>query len=311
MYAPAPPTPARASRIRQRVTPYALLLLPCALVILALGYPMARQLVMSFQEFGMAQQFGQPPEWVGLNNYLSILSDSYFWVVTGRTLVFTAGAAGATMIIGVGLAVLMQRVSSAVRVILQLTLIFAWATPVIAAVAIWRLMVDHRHGVVNDVLAGIGLSGFQGFHWLQANTFTFLVVGAVVVIWASTPLVALATYAALTQVDDEVLEAAQLDGADLARTLWHVVLPIIKPVLILLAILQVIWDLRVFPQIYSLQQGAGSTSETNLLGTYIYHTGVGGGSYGMASALAMIMLLLLILLTWRYVRMLSRQGDLT
>ena len=311
MTAPTASRTLRSAKRRQQLTPYLLLLLPAGLVILALGYPMARQLVMSFQEFGFAQQFGQPPDWVGAENYLTILSDPYFWNVTARTLGFTAVAAGATMVIGIGLAVLMQRVAPSVRVALQLSLIFAWATPVIAAVAIWRLMADHRHGVVNEVLTFLGLSGFEGFHWLQASTYTFLLVGATVVIWASTPLVALATYAALTQVDDSVVEAAQLDGASLPRLLWHVVLPIIKPVLVLLAILQVIWDLRVFAQIYSLQQDAGGTRDTNLLGTYIYHTGIGGGDYGMASALAMIMLLILVVLSWRYIRILGRQGDLT
>ncbi|GAA3054175.1 MULTISPECIES: sugar ABC transporter permease [Actinomycetes] len=300
----------RRARRRQAFLPFLLLVLPTGLVMLALGYPMARQLVMSFQEFGIAQQFGQPAEWVGFANYQAILTDTYFWVVTVRTLVFTAVAAGLTMVVGVGLAVLMQRVATGVRVALQLALLFAWATPVIAAVAIWKLMADHRHGVVNAVLSGAGLTGFDGFHWLQAGTTPFLIVAATVVIWASTPLVTLATYAALSQVDESAVEAAQIDGASTPRILWHIVLPIIRPVLILMAILQVIWDLRVFAQIYSLQQTAGNTTDTNLLGTYIYQTGIAGGDYGMASALAMVMLLLLLALTWRYVRILGRQGDL-
>ncbi|ROR73889.1 carbohydrate ABC transporter permease [Bogoriella caseilytica] len=310
---PAPPPERRAgsSRTLVRLTPFLLLLLPVGLVALALGYPLWRQVVMSFQEFGLAQQFGQPPEFVWLSNYTAILSDGYFWTVTARSLVFTAACAAATMFVGVGLAVMMQRVTAAVRVLLQVVLVFAWATPVIAAVAIWKLMVDHRHGVVNAVLVTLGLEQFQGFHWLQESTGTFLLVAGTVIVWASTPLVALATFAALTQVDDSVVEAAQLDGAGLLRRLRYIVLPIIKPVLILLAILQVIWDLRVFAQIYSLQQGAGSSRATNLLGTYIYHTGIGGGNYGMASALAMVMLAILVVLTWRYVRLLGKQGDLT
>lgn len=309
---PEPPRPRPSLRSHgQILTPYLLLLVPTALVVLALGYPMIRQLVMSFQEFGFAQQFGQPPEWVGLDNYTAILSDPYFWVVTLRTLVFTAGAAGTTMVIGVALAVLMQRVAPAARTAVQIALVFAWATPVIAAVAIWKLMADHRNGVVNDVLVGFGLTDFEGFDWLDGGAVTFMLVGATVVIWASTPLVALSVFAALAQVDESMVEAAQLDGASLGRTVWSVLLPNIRPVLVLLGILQVIWDLRVFAQIYSLQQGAGSTEETNLLGTYIYHTGIGGGNYGMASALAMVMLLLLVALTWRYIRILGKQGDLS
>ena len=85
-------------------------------------------------------------------------------------------------------------------------------------------------------------------------------------------------------------------------------LPIIGPVVALIGVLQVIWDLRVFTQIYVLQQAGGIASETNLLGTYVYQMGIAQGDYGMASALAMIILLLTLILTGRYLQMLFRQG---
>jgi multiple sugar transport system permease protein/N,N'-diacetylchitobiose transport system permease protein len=124
------------------------------------------------------------------------------------------------------------------------------------------------------------------------------------------PLVALSTYAALNQVDEEVLEAAQLDGAGGWTRLRAVVLPIVQPVILLLFILQIIWDLKVFTQIKVLQSSAGNNKATNLLGTYVYETGIGGGNYGVASALATIMLLLVLALTFRYMRSLMKQGGL-
>ena len=88
--------------------PY-LLVAPAVLALcLALGYPLVRQLFLSFQEFGLAQQFGRPPEWVGLANYRELLTDAYLWRVTARTVVFCLVNAAVTMLLGVGLALVMR-----------------------------------------------------------------------------------------------------------------------------------------------------------------------------------------------------------
>jgi N,N'-diacetylchitobiose transport system permease protein len=85
------------------------------------------------------------------------------------------------------------------------------------------------------------------------------------------------------------------------------VAPTIKPVLLVVGLLQVIWDLRVFTQIYNLQRAGGVTEQTNLLGTFIYRQGVGGGHFGLAAAAAMFMLALAIVMTAPYVRLMLKQ----
>lgn len=305
-------TTARRSRgWLTRATPYLLLVLPVTLVLVAQGYPMLNQLIMSFQEFGLAQQFGQAPDWVGFDNYVAVLTDPYFWLVTMRSIAFCLVTAGSTMALGTGLALLMQAVPTIVRLLIQFALVLAWAMPVIAALQSWQLLFDSRYGLVNWTLSSLGVPGVDGLNWLQANPLTFYTVAAIVVVWASVPLVALSTYAALNQVDDAILEAASLDGASTGARLRHIVLPIIQPVVVLLGILQIIWNLRVFTQIRVLQLSAGNVTSTNLLGTYVYSTGIAGGDYGMASALATIMLLILLAMTGYYIRVLYRQGALS
>ncbi|WOF24006.1 sugar ABC transporter permease [Microbacterium betulae] len=304
------PAAGRRGRRAQKAAPYLLIALPVTLVVLALGYPLVQQLIMSFQQFGLAQQFGQPADWVGLDNYAEIATDPYFWLVLLRSLLFCFLCAGLTMLVGVALAVLMQHIWPAARLALQIGLVLAWATPTVAALTVWQLLVDQRNGLVNEVLTGLGLSGFQSFNWLHASPFTFWAVAGSVIVWASVPLVTLSTFAALTQVDPSLVEAAQLDGAGLRRQLASVVLPLVRPVILLLGILQIIWDLRVFTQIHVLQRAGGDATQTHLLGTYVYNTGIAGGDYGMASALAMVMLAVLLVITWRYVRQLGKQGDL-
>jgi N,N'-diacetylchitobiose transport system permease protein len=134
-------------------------------------------------------------------------------------------------------------------------------------------------------------------------------VATVIVVWMSVPFVAFTVYAALTQVPTELLEAAEVDGATGPHRLRHVIVPTIRPVLLVVGLLQVIWDLRVFTQIYVLQQAGGVTRETNLLGTYIYRSGIGEGSFGTAAAVAIFMLVLTVLLTSPYVRRMLREED--
>jgi N,N'-diacetylchitobiose transport system permease protein len=285
------------------------LLLPAtAALLVALGYPLVRQVVLSFQDFGLAQQFGRPPEWIGLQNYHDLATDAYLWRVTLRSLVFCLVNAAATMAIGIGLALLMRHMARSVRVLLQTGLLLAWAMPVVASLTVWEWLFDTQYGVINYLLTQGGFD-FEGHSWLL-RPMSFFFVATVIVVWMSVPFVAFTVYAALTQVSEDLLEAAEIDGASPWSRLRHIILPSIRPVLLVVGLLQIIWDLRVFSQIYILQKAGGSTHDTNLLGTYIYRLGIGGGEFGMAAAVAMFMLVLTIVLTSPYVRaMLKQEGD--
>jgi len=284
-----------------------LLVVPTALVLaLALGYPVGWQLITSFRKFGLKQQFGQPPEWVGLDNYRTLVTDPSLWAVVVRSIVFCVVVALVTVVVGGLLALLMQRVPRGPRLVLQVALLLAWATPVVAAMTIWIWIVDWRRGLLNWLLVNIGFADAEGHNWL-AEPLSFFVVAGVIVVWMSVPFVALSIYAGLTQVSPEVLEAAQLDGAGGWQRLRYVILPLIAPVLSIVLLLQLIWDLRVFTQIKMLQDAGGVANETNLLGTFIYQLGTGKGDFGMSSAVSVVMLLLTIALSWYYVRSLMKE----
>jgi N,N'-diacetylchitobiose transport system permease protein len=291
----------------RRSLPYALLV-PAALALaVALGYPLVRQVVLSFQEFGLRQQFGAPAEWVGLDNYQALFTDSYLWTVVARSLVFCFVNATLTMVIGIAIALLLGQLSRPVRLLVQTGLLLAWAMPVLAGLTIWQWLFDAQYGVINWTLTELGLD-FAGHSWLLEPR-SFFAVATIIVVWMSVPFVAFTVYAALTQLPGELLEAAEVDGASARQRFSHVVVPTIKPVLLVVGLLQVIWDLRVFAQIYVLQKAGGVTRDTNLLGTYIYRLGIGEGSFGLAAAVAMFMLLLTVVLTAGYVRSMLRQEE--
>jgi N,N'-diacetylchitobiose transport system permease protein len=295
----------RAPRARRTPLPYALLVPAVVALVVALGYPLVRQVVLSFQDFGLAQQFGRPPEWVGLDNYTTLITDDYLWIVTLRSIAFCLVNAVLTMAIGVGLALLMRHMATGVRVLVQTGLLLAWAMPIVASLTVWQWLFDTNYGIVNHLLAGLGLD-FEGHSWLL-RPMSFFFVATVIIVWMSVPFVAFTVYAALTQVSEDLVEAAEIDGAGPAARLRHIILPTIKPVLLVVGILQVIWDLRVFSQIYILQKAGGSTRDTNLLGTYIYRLGIGTGEFGMAAAVAIFMLVLTVALTSPYLRVMLKQ----
>ncbi len=200
------------------------------------------------------------------------------------------------------MALLMKATANWIRIVLQIALLLAWAMPVVAAMTVWSWLFDWRRGVVNYIL------GISGHNWLQ-NPLSFFMVAGIIVIWMSVPFVAFSVYAGLTQVPEEVLEAAQMDGAYPFQQLTRIIFPMIKPVLGIVFLLQLIWDLRVFTQIKLLQDQGSQPNETNLLGTYIYQLGVGAGDFGKASAVSIFVLLLTIALSWSYVRYLMKEEE--
>ena len=285
------------------------LLLPAILILLlGMGYPLVWQVVTSMQRFGIQQQFGKPAPFVGFDNYITLATDSTLWAVVIRSLAFCVITATLTLVVGMLLALLMMAVGRVPRLILQVALLLAWAMPVVAAMTVWIWLFDRRRGVVNYLLELIPGVEMNRFNWLESPG-TFFIVASIIVIWMSVPFVAFSAYAGLTQVSEEVLEAAQLDGATPWQRLRDVILPMIRPVIMIVFLLQLIWDLRVFTQITMLQDAGSKSGAFDLLGTFIYKLGTKAQDFGMASAVSILVLALTIALSWFYVRSLLKEEE--
>ncbi|MFF2633152.1 carbohydrate ABC transporter permease [Microbacterium sp. NPDC058021] len=298
---PDPLLPRRGRR-SGRFTPYALLVPALIVLTLITGWPLLQLLIMSVQEFGRAQVFGAAPDFVGLANYVDVLTDPEFWQVLGRSLVFAAVCVVVTMVLGVLVALLMKRLGTVLRTTVSIGLLLAWAMPPLSATIVWGWIFDTQYGVINNVLVNVfGLEQYAGHSWLL-EPLSFFFVATIIIVWGAVPFVAFTVYAGLTQVPDEVLEAAQLDGAGAAKRFFLVVVPYIRPILAIVTILQVIWDLRVFTQIYALQSIGGLAEQTNTLGVYIYRVSLGSGDFGAGGAISVLVVLLLVGLSAFYVR---------
>ena len=301
-------TPIPVNKPRRTPLPYGLLLPALAAIMVALGYPLFQQIMLSMQKYGLKQQFGAPPEWVGGANFVALVSDPYLWTVLFRSILFCLANAALTLGLGLAVALLMRELSKPMRLVVQGALLLAWAMPVLAVLTVWQWMFDTQYGVVNWVLTRLG-ANFAGHSWL-IEPLSFFFVASVVVVWMSVPFVAFTLFAGLTQVSEEAIEASMLDGAGGLARVRHILLPSIKPVLLVVGLLQIVWDLRVFTQVYVLQQAGGLARETNLLGTYLYRLGIGEGQFGMAAAVAMFLLVVTVVLTSPYLVTMFRQEEM-
>ncbi|MCU1416974.1 MAG: sugar transporter permease [Schumannella sp.] len=298
-----------SSRRRGELLPW-LLLIPAAVVVLALtGWPLVQLLIMSLQEFGRAQIFGAAPEWIAFDNYAEVLTDPVFWTVLGRSILFALVNVATTMALGILIALLMTRLNRGFKTLVSAGLLLAWAMPPITATVVWGWLFNTDFGVINYVLShGLGLTQFQGHSWL-INPLSFFLVATIIITWQSVPFVAFTVFAGLTQVPTEVLEAAQLDGSTRFQRFRFITFPYLRPVLLVLLILEIIWDMRVFPQIKALQAIGGIAADTNTIGPYIYSVSVAGGNLGIGGAIAVILVVVMLALSAYYIRITLRQDE--
>jgi len=268
-----------------------------------LGYPLVRLVTLSLQEYGLPQIFGQPAEFVGLDNFRTILSERYFWTVLWRTLAFCAVTVTLTMVLGTLVALLLQALGTKMRLLVSTSLILAWATPALTATVVWQWIFDSQYGLANWALDR------QGESWLS-NPLTFYSVATIIVVWMGIPFVAFTLYAGLTQIPEETMEAAAIDGAGPWQRFRDIVLPALKPILLILTSLSILWDFRVFTQIYVLQSAGGITRDTNLLGVYAYRVSIGTNDFDKGAAVAIVMVAITVLMTMFYLRSMTRQEEL-
>jgi N,N'-diacetylchitobiose transport system permease protein len=303
-----PDAPRRKRTGRAAGTPW-LLLAPCLLVLgLVMGYPLVRLVTLSFQKFGQSQFWGfQPAESVGFANFSRVLGDSVFWAVVVRTIVFAAGSVIFTMVAGMALALLQQRVSGWLKTLINIVLVASWGMPVIVATTVFKWLFDSDYGVFNALLSRLPGVDMIGHNWFASGPQGLLVI-MLLVVWGAVPFVVITLSAGLTQVPQELEEAARLDGAGAWGVFRYVTLPILKPIIVMLTTLSVIWDMGVFPQVF-VMRGGHPEAEFQLLSTYSYDRAFVVNDYGQGSAIALVTVVLLLGVVAVYMRQMLQIGE--
>ncbi|MFT7839364.1 sugar ABC transporter permease [Saccharothrix sp. BKS2] len=302
--APAGKPPARGRGRRGDGRAAVAYLAPALLVLVGLmGYPIYQLVLISLYDYGQEQVSGGAAlEFLGLGNYGALVADDRFWAVLGQTVGFAAVCVVGTLLVGAALAVLATRVRTWARTVLFLAALGAWATPAVAGSTIWLFLFDANLGFVNELL------GTTGFSWTYDRWVAFGLVAAQVV-WCSFPFVLVTLYAGIKAIPGEVLEAAALDGASTLRTATNVILPLLRPLLIVVTIQSIIWDFKVFTQIYVMTSGGGIAGRNLVLNVYAYQQAFAASEYGLGAAIGVVTTVILLLVTVGYLRALRRSGE--
>jgi N,N'-diacetylchitobiose transport system permease protein len=212
------------------------------------------------------------------------------------------------MVLGMLIALLLVQVSTWVRLLLTVALVLVWSMPPVVAVQVWSWMTNLQNGILNYALTQLHLGNFFQHNWYSTTLSQYAMVTTLIV-WGALPFVVITVYAALSQVPHELVEAAQIDGARAWRVFRDVTLPVLKPVLLILTSLSVIWDFGVFTQPYLLIGSGQQTPKNYLMSTYLYIEGYGQTNFGRGAAISILMLLIVAGLSIFYVRSMLRVGD--
>ncbi|MFE9292511.1 carbohydrate ABC transporter permease [Streptomyces niveus] len=250
---PGPPAPAERGvpKWRRTLRPY-LLIVPALLLTGGILYPFGLGLYYTVFDFAASKP---QPDFVGLENYRRIFTDSSFWDSAWVTVLYAVGAAAVETVLGVAVALLLHRSTLVGRVLEKILILPLMIAPVIAAI-IWKLMLQPSVGVVNHLLRPFGLGGVQ---WTDTPTGALLSSIAVDV-WVYTPFVAILALAGLRSLPTSPFEAAAVDGAGWWFTFRKLTMPMLWPYVLVAVIFRFMDSLKVFDIIYALTEGGPGDS---------------------------------------------------
>ena len=242
---------------------------------------------------------------VGLKNYISVLTDKTFWDSTLWTFMFAIIVVALNVLIGMTLAVilntkLLPRISSVLKVIFTMPMMIA---PIVTA-TIWKLMFSPIYGVLNGILVSLGLDRINWF----ADVLPARAAIIVVEVWATTPLCMLILMAALKTVPEDMLEAAKIDGATWWQQFRNIVLPQIKKFILLVVMLRFMDAIRMFDIVYNLTNGGPGTA-TETLASTIYKTAFRYFNVGEGSAGAYIFFLIIIIFSLLLMKLSGKEEE--
>jgi N,N'-diacetylchitobiose transport system permease protein len=299
--------PLRRGR-RVSLIPYGLILPVAAAVVLLLGYPIYKLVRISFERYGLFELIQKKGHWVGLDNYRFVLGDHVFWDTVVRTMIFTIVNVGLTMVLGTLIAMLLPKISRWVRILLTTGLVLVWAMPVVVAVQVFYWMTNFENGVLNYLAAELHLVG-DNHDWYATPTSSLAMV-TLLIVWGALPFVVISVYAGLAQVPHELVEAARVDGAGAVRIFRDVTFPVLKPILLILTSLSIIWDFGVFAQPYLLIGSSHIDATNYLMGVYVFIKGYADHNFGLGATISLLMLLMVAALSVPYVRQMVKAGNL-
>ncbi len=297
-----PPLGPLARRLeRPEVLGYLLVAPALILLIVLLGYPFVQAVWLTMLD----KNVGEAGVFIGFGNYIELWDDPvYRWTIM-NTMIFTAVSVVAKIILGMTGALVLNQ-AFRMKNFFRGFILLPWIIPSILSALVWLWMYDDTFGVISRTLIAFGIID-EKILWLS-TWGTALTSIIIVNVWRTTPFFIVSLLAALQTVPKEQYEAAEIDGAGYLAQFWHVTIPNIKHVLIIITLFGTIWTMSDFNIIFVLTQG-GPANTTHVFSTLAYQLAFGAGKLGQGIAVSFTMFpILFLIIFFRLYRMRKEQS---
>jgi len=278
------------NRLGQKLVAPALIMM-----VLVTAYPMLQALYLSLFRYRLTTP--DDKGFVGLGNYVTILTDSLFWKDTLNTVIIMVVTVAVELVIGFAFAMVMHRIIFA-RGVMRTAILIPYGIITVVSAFAWQFTFSINNGWVNswfDWLPGISsTTNWYGDHW---HAMFAIMVSE---IWKTTPFMALLLLAGLSQISEDMLEAAKVDGATWTQRLVKVILPNMRAAIMVAVLFRALDAFRVFDNIFIMTKGAQNTESSSFL---TYRQAIEQFQLGMGSALSVLLFLSVLLLAFLIVKL--------
>jgi multiple sugar transport system permease protein len=262
------------------------------MMVLVTAYPMIQALYLSLFRYRLTTPDDR--EFVGLGNYGTILTDPLFWRDTWNTVLIMVITVGVELVIGFGFAMVMHKIMVA-RGLMRTSILIPYGIITVVSAFAWQFAFSLNNGFVNSWLPFVE----DNFNWFGSHWPAMFAI-MISEIWKTTPFMALLLLAGLSQVSEDMLEAAEVDGATWWQRLWKVILPNMKAAIMVAVLFRALDAYRIFDQIYIMTKGAQDTESISFL---TYRQVIEQMQLGMGSALSVLLFLSVLILAFGIVKL--------
>jgi len=284
--------------LSKRYFPY-WLLLPSTLVIFGvIIYPLIYSFFLSLHRVYLNEPGIAP--FVGFRNYIKIFLDPFFWNTIERTFFFSLLSVTGVFVIGLGVALVLNR-DFKYRGVVRALILIPWALPSVVVGTTWHWIYNANYGALNGLLLSLGL--IDSYRSWLGNPSTALYMVVITKIWKEAPFVALILLAGLQTIPKNLYEVAKIDGSNSWHCFRHITLPLLRPSILVVVVLQTMWSIRVFDIIYVMTRG-GPANKTMVITYYTFLRTFKFLDFGHGTALAYIVTMFIVVLTLIYIKLL-------
>jgi multiple sugar transport system permease protein len=280
-----------------------LLVLPALLpIVLVSVYPLVQGILLGFTDARAG--LNQVTNFNGVDNYTLLLGNELFWSSFRIGLIWAFGVTLLQFLASLGLALLLN-LNLRLRWLARTLALVPWAMPPVIIAIMWKMMLNPTYGPINEAMRAVGLPG--DINWL-GDFSTALPAVIVVGVWAGMPQTTITLLAGLQTISPDLHEAAAIDGAGVWQRFWHVTLPALRPVIMAITSLDLIWNFNSFALVYVLTAG-GPGGQTMLPMLFAYNEAFRYGNFGYAAALGNVMVVVIAAFLFLYLRGQARSRD--